>query len=198
MARPRAFDIDAALEAALRVFWERGYCGASIDELVRATGVARGSLYAAFGDKDGLFLAALERYETQLGEPMIAAATAPGLSGRKAVTALLTARVDALTDAATPAGCFGVNTLTDGAAPIRARERLAQSIDGQRKMLASLLEREVKDPADVENLAWFYVGVIQGLGTLARVGAEAFVLRSVADAAASVLDAELPRGRSKA
>jgi TetR/AcrR family transcriptional repressor of nem operon len=60
--RPRKFDPDAVLIAAGRVFWEKGYHAASIDDLCAATGVLRGSLYAAFGDKKGILLAALKHY----------------------------------------------------------------------------------------------------------------------------------------
>jgi TetR/AcrR family transcriptional repressor of nem operon len=60
--RPRKFDEDDVLAAAARVFWEKGYHSASIDDLCEATGVLRGSLYGAFGDKRGLLLAALMRY----------------------------------------------------------------------------------------------------------------------------------------
>ena len=60
--RPRKFDEDAVLSAAARVFWKKGYHAASIDDLCEATGVLRGSLYGAFGDKRGLLLAALARY----------------------------------------------------------------------------------------------------------------------------------------
>jgi TetR/AcrR family transcriptional repressor of nem operon len=60
--RPRKFDPDVVLIAAGRVFWEKGYHAASIDDLCAATGVLRGSLYAAFGDKRGILLAALRHY----------------------------------------------------------------------------------------------------------------------------------------
>ena len=68
LGRPRKFDPDAVLIAAGRVFWEKGYHAASIDDLCAATGVLRGSLYAAFGDKKGILLAALSHY----GEARIA------------------------------------------------------------------------------------------------------------------------------
>jgi TetR/AcrR family transcriptional repressor of nem operon len=60
--RPREFDIDAAVERALDVFWSHGYHGTSLPDLLAATNLSRGSLYAAFGDKHGLFLHALDRY----------------------------------------------------------------------------------------------------------------------------------------
>ena len=60
--RPREFDTDAAIDSALLVFRERGYHATSIKELSDATGLTAGSLYKAFGSKNGLFLAAFDRY----------------------------------------------------------------------------------------------------------------------------------------
>ena len=60
--RPREFDPDAAIERAMGVFWSCGYHGTSLPDLLEATDLSRGSLYAAFGDKHGLFLRALDRY----------------------------------------------------------------------------------------------------------------------------------------
>src|SRR3954454_20321978 len=60
--RPRGFDTEAAVERAMNVFWSRGYHATALPDLLRATGLSRGSLYAAFGDKHSLFLRALDRY----------------------------------------------------------------------------------------------------------------------------------------
>src|SRR5579864_7912043 len=62
MGRPRGFDEDAALEAAMRVFWEKSYEGATMSDLTEAMGINRSSMYAAFGDKERLFRRAIERY----------------------------------------------------------------------------------------------------------------------------------------
>lgn len=62
MARPREYHPGTVLDRAVEAFWARGYNGTSIHDLVAATGLHRGSLYGAFGDKRGLFLAALDRY----------------------------------------------------------------------------------------------------------------------------------------
>ncbi|MDE1180141.1 TetR/AcrR family transcriptional regulator [Paraburkholderia sp.] len=71
MARPRAFDEQDVLEAAGQAFWSRGYEGTSTRDLVKATGLSQPSLYNAFGDKRGLFHAALERYLDQTARERI-------------------------------------------------------------------------------------------------------------------------------
>src|ERR1700752_4820170 len=62
MGRPRGFDEDVALEAAMQVFWEKSYEGATLSDLTSAMGINRSSMYAAFGDKAALFRRAMERY----------------------------------------------------------------------------------------------------------------------------------------
>ncbi len=62
MGRPRVFDVDEALDRALRVFWRKGYEGASLSDLTKAMRINRPSLYAAFGNKEALFRRALDRY----------------------------------------------------------------------------------------------------------------------------------------
>jgi AcrR family transcriptional regulator len=62
MGRPRGFAEDIALEAAMRVFWEKGYEGATLADLTEAMGINRSSLYASFGDKEAIFRMAMARY----------------------------------------------------------------------------------------------------------------------------------------
>src|SRR5215468_3346187 len=85
LGRPRAFDTDKALDCAMKVFWRKGYEGASLAELTKAMGINRPSLYAAFGDKEALFRKALERYEkgpTGFIHEALAEPTAPSMAER--------------------------------------------------------------------------------------------------------------------
>src|SRR5690606_20762283 len=83
--RPRTFDEDEALDRAMRVFWARGYERTSLPELLDAMGIARQSLYHAFGDKRALFLRCLDRYAAEAARPTLERLRAPG----RAIDALL-------------------------------------------------------------------------------------------------------------
>jgi len=72
MARPREFDIDEALDRAMGVFWKKGYEGASLQDLLKAMNIARGSLYKVFENKRAIYLAALDRYDETVVEDGIA------------------------------------------------------------------------------------------------------------------------------
>lgn len=92
MARPRSFDADKALDAATALFWERGYDGAGLSDLLDVMGIQRGSLYKAWGSKKGLFLACLDRYDETHVAPGIAVlegqGAAAGLSGADRIEAV--------------------------------------------------------------------------------------------------------------
>ncbi|EDY56596.1 MULTISPECIES: TetR/AcrR family transcriptional regulator [Streptomyces] len=104
--RPRAFDIDEALDRAVLVFWSKGFEGASLDDLTEAMGISRPSLYRAFGNKEDLFYKALERYTEGLTAYFAQALTEP--TSRAVATAVLHGTVEAATVPGLPAGCLGV------------------------------------------------------------------------------------------
>ena len=108
--RPREFDEAAVLDTAMRLFWRHGYERTAIGDLVEATGVLRGSLYAAFGDKRGLFLAALAHYRQGWLGLLAPLAEGPVLPGLKAMI------LQAVHAAATPGGCGCLvgNTIGEG------------------------------------------------------------------------------------
>src|SRR3954468_9926942 len=118
--RPRSFDTQQALDRALRVFWQKGYEGASLTELTDAMGINRPSLYAAFGDKQGLFRKAAQRYQSGPVNYVREALEQP--TARRVVEQLLRGAADMLTDPRNPRGCFAVQGALaggDGAEPIR-------------------------------------------------------------------------------
>src|SRR5881296_3008233 len=94
MGRPRAFDVDKALERALRMFWRKGFEGTSLSDLTKAMGINRPSLYAAFGNKEALFRKALDRYEDGPASYLREALDEP--TARAVIEALLRGAVDML------------------------------------------------------------------------------------------------------
>ena len=91
MARPKAFDRDVALQGAISLFREKGYAGASTDDLLAAMGIGRQSMYDTFGDKRGLFLAALERYNGDSIAQFVGTMETATLAGGSPLGALETA-----------------------------------------------------------------------------------------------------------
>src|SRR5688500_4799575 len=118
--RPRAFDADRALGRALKVFWRKGYEGASLPDLTKAMGINRPSLYAAFGNKEALFRKVLDRYAEGPAGYARAALDAP--TARGVVERLLFGAVEMQSDRRNPRGCLlvqGALSCGDQAAPVR-------------------------------------------------------------------------------
>lgn len=110
--RPREFELDDALDAAMNAFWLHGYESTSMADLVEATGVKKGSLYKAFGDKHALFVSSLERYmqkmEAELAPILMSAPTATVAVRRWIEFAQGTGSSDEC-----PRGCMIVNTISE-------------------------------------------------------------------------------------
>jgi TetR/AcrR family transcriptional regulator, transcriptional repressor for nem operon len=169
MARPREFDIDEALEAAMGAFWARGYEATSLADLMQAMGLQKGSIYKAFGDKHALFLCALQRYLDQRYEAQretLAKATSP--------RAALQAWLDRLVEAA-PAeggscrGCLAVNTLIElGPHDEQARAVLEAHFERMRKLLMEQIRRgqelgEIRRDIDAGQCARLLMTMVAGL-----------------------------------
>jgi len=112
MARPREFDIDKALDRAMGVFWTKGYEAASLEDLLKAMKIARGSLYKAFDDKRSIYLAALDRYDkTEVEEGIEALCDPTGPDGFVRIREML----DDVKNDTARRGCFMCNAAIDQA-----------------------------------------------------------------------------------
>lgn len=198
--RPLSFDRDAALEQAMHVFWERGYEAASIADLTAAMGITPPSLYAAFGDKEKLFLEAIERY-----------AMGPGSAGPRALKEEPTARcaierwlhesADELTRSCHPKGCMVVMATTNCSV---AAERVQGALAKRRAAAVANLKSRIQHgidngelPADTDAkaLSNFYSTVYQGMSMQAKDGATRANLLATVDAAMRAWPVASPKRR---
>ena len=173
--RPRQFCPDAALTAALQVFWARGYEGASMAELTEAMGITKPSLYACFGNKESLFRKALDLYERDKLAYVTRAMDAP--SARGVAEQLLRGALALSTGTADPRGCLGVIsavacTTFDESIRDEVMARRASSdravIERFRRAKA---EGDLPESVEPEALSAYLSAVLQGMGVQASSGA---------------------------
>ncbi|MET9558336.1 TetR/AcrR family transcriptional regulator [Streptomyces sp. NPDC006645] len=185
MGRPREFDIDKALDRALRVFWEQGYEGASLTDLTDAMGITKPSLYAAFGNKEQLFSKALQRYTE--GPASYGARALEEPTARGVVEALLRGAVRTTTLPDSPPGCLGVQ----GALASSDRNQPAHDVlvswrndSAQRleeRFQRAVQEGDLPDDADPKRLARYITTVTFGIAVQAAGGMGRDELQDIAD-----------------
>jgi len=171
--RPRSFDRDAALAAAIEVFWTKGFEGTSISDLTEAMGINPPSLYAAFGDKERLFLEAIESYERSRGDdcPYTTEPTA-----RASIERLLTYMAQEVTGPDHPRGCMMMMAeATSANASPKLRKALADKRVSAREHLRSRIKRGIEEgdvprDADPTALADFFSTVMNGMAMMGRDG----------------------------
>lgn len=186
--RPRNFDRDSALHAALLQFWQHGYEGTSIAQLSAAMAINAPSLYAAFGSKEQLYRATLELYAKQYGallsQPLTTAGTA-----REALRETLHAAARNFSAGATPLGCPLASGMLhcasehQGAAQLSAAMRLAAQQAFAERIEQGISAGDVSLGCNVAALAGLFAAVIQGLSVQAIDGASQTQLLAVAEAA---------------
>jgi AcrR family transcriptional regulator len=194
MGRPREFDAETALDQAMEVFWRHGYEGATIAQLTEAMGINPPSLYACFGNKEGLLKAALDRYTKLRGVWMDEVVAAP--TAREVAERMLTGIADKQTDPANPPGCLlvqgGIACGTGSeSVPFELAARRAQNEDQLRdRFVRAKAEGDLKKSADPAALARYVSAVAVGMGVMASSGADREALRQVASMAVQAVEAQ--------
>lgn len=197
--RPRGFDRGQALQAAVRVFRERGYDGATLADLQEAMGgLSAPSLYAAFGSKEQLFKEAVSAYMASTGETGRCALEASGTTTRDAIEQVMRANVAAITQTGEPHGCMlvlgALNCTGEGAEGANASEYLHRIRVETHQRIVQRIKRgvragDVPRGTDVNGLAMFVTTFLHGLSVQARDGASRAALSAAVDRAMRAWDA---------
>ncbi len=190
MARPRSFNPDEALDLARDVFWRKGFQSTSLDDITAATGLAKPSLYAAFGDKNALFLKVLDRYhqriianaERVLGE---------GPSARDAIERWLTGFVPFCSGVRGSRGCLSINTAADGAFEHKeVRKRIERFNRKLEQLLRSRLRADraqFSDGFNPDSAAHTVMAIYFGLMVMAKDAPDAARVRATLNQAMKLL-----------
>lgn len=172
------------------LFWRHGYEATSLTDLTQAMGITAPSIYAAYGDKKGLFLRAVQRYLTQPISPAELIAQAP--TAREAARAMLDGSALAFTGGNTPPGCLlASSAIACSTAAADVRKELASLRRGIEACLRAKIEQDVRAgvmaaDTDAETLAAYITTIIQGMSTLARDGASREKLARIAQTAMTI------------
>lgn len=186
MGRPREFDIDLAIFKASELFWRKGFDHTSVQDLTEAMGIAPPSFYAAFGNKEALFLRVVEAYQKTQAELLVDALGQP--TTREVVARLLEGFADQLTQSGRAPGCLVMNS----ALPISETHSFRRLFAEQREMFRQRLQQRL-DRAKTEEgalpvefnpdeLSRLVVAVIWGFAVEAQSGANRETLRRTAAA----------------
>ncbi len=191
MARPRTFDPDDVLNTALDIFWRKGFRGTSLDDITAESGLAKPSLYAAFGDKNALFLKVLDRYHdgiiARTGKLL-----ARNSSARDAISDWLESFVPYCSGSKGTRGCLSINNATE--LPADQADLLA-SVERYNARLEDLIRRRLETDRDQfskdfnpKAAAYFIVTLYNGLMVMARQAPSAANVRAAIRTAISSLD----------
>lgn len=193
MARPKEFDEEQALAAALEVFWEKGYEAASVQDLTERMGIQKASLYNTFGDKHALFVRALSAYSAETLEWYRQQLERPG-SLRSLLVAMFREMTDGCEEDDDCRGCLCVNAAVELAPHDPAiAALLEQHNQAQEELFRRALERAQRAgeiPADLDTVATarYLLNVIAGLGVARKGGPSMERLNDIVRISLSVLD----------
>lgn len=202
MGRQREFDVEQALDAALCVFWRKGYEGTSYTDLTQATGVERPGLYSAFGNKEALFRQALERYYARYLDYFPAALEQP--TSREVIEHIFRGAAELHTRHPDRPGCLGIHGAlagSDDAEPVR--QALVDARAGGEAMLRERIERakqdgDLPDSANSAVLAAYVMAVLHGMAVQAKAGFSRDMLEAIAEQALSTWPSSGPQVAGRA
>ncbi|HEY4547446.1 MAG TPA: TetR/AcrR family transcriptional regulator [Pedomonas sp.] len=187
MGRHREFDVEKALDAALCVFWRKGYEGASYADLTAAIGVERPALYSAFGNKESLFRRALERYEERYMDHFPRALQLP--TAREVAAHILFSSAELNTRFPDQRGCLGIHGNLAGTDDSEAvRQALVEFRAKGEAQLRARFERakaegDLPETARPDALAAYLMAVLHGMAVQAKAGFSREMLEAVAEQA---------------
>ena len=175
--RPAVFDRAIALQAAMKLFWERGYEGTSFDDLIAAMGISASSFYNSFGSKEALYCEATRSYLEWSGQWFFAILNDPSIDTRTAFARLFEATAEEFTRGDRPLGCMislagthcppGLSNIRDMMAEHRAFSEGAMA----NRMRKGVANGDMPKDTDCDMLAAYYSAVARGLAVQARDGA---------------------------
>jgi TetR/AcrR family transcriptional repressor of nem operon len=192
MARTRSFDEKLVVEAAMRVFWQKGYVATSMSDIYEATGLKAGSVYAAFGDKEQLFHKAFDHYTKRFYDTL-----PKDQIGLPAIESWLQIQADLATSDPTRAGCLIINTFAESLAHTPETQAKAQArIDEVYAFFSENLRHainrgEIAQALDIAAAGDALVGSIVAIMILGRSGAPATTIQNVSKFALKGLTAEI-------
>ncbi|MGY5775417.1 TetR/AcrR family transcriptional regulator [Rhizobium sp. LEGMi135b] len=191
--RPREFDMDSALDEALRVFSERGYYAASISELTDAMGLTAGSVYKAFGDKRGVFLAAFDRYR-HVRQRLIDEALAEVPNAHEKLRTLVRFFAEASCGEIGRRGCLVVGSATELALfDEEVANRVGVAFDFDEKRILDLIrlghsDGSVAKHVDPESTACALLALTKGMRVIGKTGRKTEHMLAVAETAMKLLN----------
>ena len=193
MAGKKQFDVDTAIDAAMIQFWRAGYADTSVDDLSRATGLNRSSIYSSLGDKDTLFLRCLDRYAARYGAKYDAALSCAASEPLTAIRAFFDVTLQRIADPELPDGCLVAQSamtipVLSPAVAAHAKEALGFQLV---RLRAALKAGRLTDQ-DAEAFAVHAAAVNQSLAVMSRAGASPAQLLAIVGVTIDALSQALP------
>lgn len=192
MSRPREYDRTTVIEQAMAVFWEQGYGKTSIGDLVDATGLQPGSLYAAFGNKKGVFLEVIEHYNQQFIAKIRALRERPGAAIDK-ISGLMQQIAEEQASGMDQRGCLSVNAMLEMS---RHDSEIGDRLCGYNRFLANAFESLIDDAQaegdidagrDTAALGTFLMNNIWGLRVMCKSKPDKAGMQAVVDGVMAAL-----------